>query len=231
LKNKVFCETEKRNNMSQLFTPKRAEQKIFKLAIFQDGIWDMQIGGMIMLFSFYPITRKLLGPGWNLFLIFGLLAILLVIGATLKRTVSNPRKGLVKFGKGQKSKMLTMRLIVLVIFLVSSALAIVLIMQIYRGPNWGENTPEWLRLLGMDIVFGLFAVAIFSVVSGVFRMWRPFIYGLLLGGSVVATGALTVYGGPEFNYPFAIAGGIILAIGLGLLIRFVRNYPIPGEGA
>jgi len=217
--------------MSQLFTPKRAEQKIFKLAIFQDGIWDMQIGGMIMLFSFYPITRKLLGPGWNLFLIFGLLAILLVIGATLKRTVSNPRKGLVKFGKGQKSKMLTMRLIVLVIFLVSSALAIVLIMQIYRGPNWGENTPEWLRLLGMDIVFGLFAVAIFSVVSGVFRMWRPFIYGLLLGGSVVATGALTVYGGPEFNYPFAIAGGIILAIGLGLLIRFVRNYPIPGEGA
>jgi len=216
--------------MSQLFTPNKAERKIFQFAIFQDGIWDMQIGGMIMLFSFYPVTRRLLGVGWNLVLIFGLLAIVLVIGATLKRAVSNPRMGLVKFGKSQKSKILTMRVIIFGIFLVSSALAIVLIMQIFR-PNWGPNTPEWLRLLGMDIVFGLFAVAIFSVLSGVFRMWRPFIYGLLLGSSLVATGALRVYGGPEFNYPFAIAGGVILAIGLGLLLRFVRVYPIPGEGA
>jgi hypothetical protein len=217
--------------MSQLFTPKNAEQKIFRLAIFQDGIWDMQIGGMIMLFSFYPITRRLLGPGWNLVLIFGLLGFLLVIGATLKRTISNPRMGLVKYGKSQKSKLLTMRMIIFGIFLVTSALAIALILQIFRGPDWGPNAPEWLQLLDMDIVFGLFAVAIFSLVSAVFRMWRPFVYGLLLGGSLIATGALAVYGGPEFNYPFAIAGGIILTIGLGLLLRFVRTYPIPAEDA
>jgi hypothetical protein len=215
--------------MSQLFTPKNVERKIFHLSIFQDGIWDMQIGGMIMLFSFYPVTRRLLGPGWNLVLIFGLLAIFLIIGATLKRTVSNPRMGLVKYGKSQKSKLLTMRLIIFGIFLVTSTLAIALILQVYRGPDWGPNTPEWLQLLGMDIVFGLFAIAIFSVLSGVFRMWRPFIYGLLLGGSLVATGALSVYGGPEFNYPFAIAGGIILAIGFGLMLRFVRTYQIPAE--
>jgi hypothetical protein len=216
--------------MSQLFTPNNAERKIFQLSIFQDGIWDMQIGGMILLFSFYPLTRRLLGPGWNLVLIFSLLAILLIIGAALKRTVSAPRMGLVKYGKNQKSKLLTMRLIVFSIFLVTSALAIVLIMQIFR-PNWGPNTPEWLHLLGMDIVFGLFAVAIFSVLSGVFRMWRPIIYGLLLGSSIVATAALTVYGGPEFNYPFAISGSIILLIGLGLLLRFVRTYQIPAEEA
>ena len=217
--------------MSQLFTPKNAEQKIFRLAIFQDGIWDIQVGGMIMLFSFYPITRRLLGPGWNLVLIFGLLAILLVIGATLKRTVSNPRMGLVKYGKSQNSKLLTMRLIIFGIFLITSALAIALIAQVFRGPNWGPNTPEWLQLLDMDIVFGLFVVAIFSLVSAVFRMWRPFIYGLLLASSLVASGALTVYQDPEFQYPFAISGGIIMAIGLGLLLRFVRTYQIPAEEA
>ena len=217
--------------MSQLFTPKNAERKIFKLAIFQDGIWDMQIGGMIMLFSFYPVTRRLLGPGWNLVLIFGLLGFLLVIGVTLKRTVSNPRMGLVKYGKSQKSKLLTMRVIIFGIFLASSALAVALIMQVYRGPNWGPNTPEWLLLLSMDIVFGLFVVAIFSLVSAVFRMWRPFIYGLLLGGSLVASGALSVYHGPEFQYPFAIAGGIIMTIGLGLMLRFMRTYQIPAEEA
>ena len=217
--------------MSQLFTPKTAERKIFKLAIFQDGIWDMQVGGMIMLFSFYPVTRRLLGPGWNLVLIFGLLGFLLVIGATLKRTVSNPRMGLVKYGKSQKSKLLTMRVIIFGIFLASSALAIALIMQVYRGPNWDPNTPEWLQLLSMDIVFGLFVVAIFSLVSAVFRMWRPFIYGLLLGGSLVASGVLSVYHGPEFQYPFAIAGGIIMTIGLGLMLRFMRTYQIPAEEA
>ena len=217
--------------MSQSFTPKNAEQKIFQLSIFQDGIWDIQIGGMIMLFSFYPITRRLLGPGWNLVLIFGLLAILLIIGVTLKRTVSNPRKGLVKYGKSQKSKLLTMRLIIFGIFLVSSVLAISLITQIFRGPDWGANTPEWLKLMGMDIVFGLFEVAIFSVISWAFRMWRPFIYGLLLGSSLVASRAQTIYHGPEFKYPFAIAGGIILVIGLSLLLRFMRTYKIPAEEA
>ena len=217
--------------MSQLFTPKKAERKIYQLAIFQDGIWDIQIGGMLMLFSFYPITRRLLGVGWNIFLILGLLAVLLIVGATLKRTVSTPRMGLVKFGQKQKSKLLTMRLIIFAIFLASSALAIALIVKAFQGPNWGPNTPEWLQMLDMDIVFGLVVVAIFSLVSAVFRMWRPFIYGLLWGASLVASGALTVYGGPEFNYPFAIAGGIILVIGLGLLLRFVRTYPIPSEGA
>jgi hypothetical protein len=217
--------------MSQLFTSKNAERKIFLLAIFQDGIWDMQIGGAIMLFSFYPVTRRLLGPGWNLVLIFGLLAILLIFGATLKRNVSKPRMGLVKYGQKQKSKLLTMRLIIFGIFLVSTALAISLIMQVFQGPNWGAKAPEWLQMLDMDIVFGLFAVAIFSLVSGVFRMWRPFIYGLLLGSGLVGSGALSVYGGPEFKYPFAIAGGIILVIGLGIFLRFVRTYQIPVEEA
>ena len=215
--------------MSQLFTPKNAERKIFRLAIFQDGIWDIQIGGMIILFSFYPVTRRLMGPGWNLILIFGLLAILLFIGATLKRTVSTPRMGLVKYGKSQKTKLRTMQLIIFAIFLTSSALAIALILKTFQGPNWGANTPEWLQLLDMDIIFGLVAVAIFSLVSAVFKMWRPFIYGLLLGSSLVASGALTVYQGPEFQYPFAIVGGIIIVIGLSLLLRFVRSYPIPTE--
>ncbi len=213
--------------MSQLVTPENAERNIFRLSIFQDGIWDMQIGGMIMLFSFYPVTRRLLGPGWNLVLIFGLLAVLLVIGAALKRTVSKPRMGLVRFGHKQKSRIRTMRWIIFTIFLASSALAIALIMQVFRGPKWSVNTPEWLQMLDMDIIFGLVAVAIFSLVSVFLRMWRPIIYGLLLGGSVVASGALTVYQGPEFQYPFAIAGGIILVIGIGLFIQFLNTYQVP----
>jgi len=217
--------------MSQLFTPKNAERRVFQLAIFQDGIWDMQIGGMILLLSFYPVTRRLLGPGWNLVLILSLLGILLIIGATLKRTVSTPRMGLVKFGKKQKSKLRTMQRIIFAIFLASTALAVALIVKVFQGPNWGPNAPEWLQLLDMDIVFGLVVVAIFSLVSAVFRMWRPFIYGLLLGSSLVASGALTVYHGPEFQYPFAIAGGIIMAIGLGLLLRFIRTYQTPAEEA
>ena len=217
--------------MSQRFTSKNAERKIFRLAIFQDGIWDMQIGGMIMLFSFYPVTRRLLGPIWNMFLILGLLGLLLFLGATLKRTLSTPRMGMVNFGKNQKSKLRTMQLVIFGIFLASTALALGLIVKVFQGPNWGPNTPEWLQLLDMDIVFGLVAVAIFSLVTVVFKIWRPFIYGLLLGGSLVASGALTVYQGPEFQYPFAIAGGIILAIGLSLLLRFVRIYPIPTESA
>ena len=65
-----------------------------------------------------------------------MLGFLLFIGAALKRTVSNPRMGLVKFGKNQKSKLLTMRLIIFAIFLASSALAIALIAKVFQGPTW-----------------------------------------------------------------------------------------------
>ena len=215
--------------MSHLFTPKNAERKIFRLAIFQDGIWDMQIGGMIMLFSFYPITRSFLGPVWNAILILSLLAVLLFVGATLKRTLSNPRMGLVKYGKKQKTKLRSMQLVIFGIFLASTVLAISLIMKTFQGPNWGTNVPEWFQALAMDFVFGLIIVAIFSLVSMVFKLWRPFIYGLLYAGGLVATAALTQV--HEFQYPFAIAGGIMMAIGLGMLMRFVRTYQIPTEEA
>jgi len=217
--------------MSQQITHENAERNIFRLSIFQDGIWDMQIGGMIILFSFYPVTRRLLGPGWNLVLIFGLLAILLSVGAALKRNVSKPRMGLVQFGKKQKSRIRTMRWIIFTIFLASSGLAIALILKVFQGPKWGANTPEWLQMLDMDIVFGLVAVSIFSLVSVFLRMWRPIIYGLLYGSSIVASGALSFYQGPEFQYPFAIAGGIILAIGVGLFLQFLHTYQVPTEEA
>lgn len=217
--------------MSQLFTPKNADQKIFRLAIFEDGIWDIQIGGMLMLFSFYPITRNLLGPIWNMVLILGLLGVVLFVGATLKRTLSTPRLGLVRFGQKQKSKQRTMQLIIFGIFLLTTALAIALILQTVQGPDWSENTPNWLQVLDMDIVFALVVVAIFSLVSAVYKIWRPFIYGLLFAGSMIASAALSVYQGTESQYPFAIAGGIIMAIGLGLLLHFVRTYQIPTEEA
>jgi len=146
--------------MSQIFTPKNAERKIFQLAMFQDGLWEIQIGGMIMLFSFYPITRRLLGLAWNLVLIFGLLAALLIFSAYLKRTVSNPRMGLVKYGKKQKSKLRRMQLTIFGIFLITSALAISLIMRTFQGVNWGANVPGWFQALYMDFVFGLIIVAI-----------------------------------------------------------------------
>ena len=217
--------------MSQLLTNQNVEQKIFRLSIFQDGIWDMQLGGTIILFSFYPVTRSMLGVVWNLILLFGLLAVLLTGGAKLKRTFSKPRMGLVRYGKKQKSKIRAMRFAIFAIFLASSVLAITLIMQVFQGPEWGRNTPEWLQLLDMDIVFGLVAVAIFSLVSVFLRMWRPLIYGLLLGSSLVASGALSAYQGPEFHYPFAISGGIILVIGVGIFLQFLRTYQVPVEEA
>jgi hypothetical protein len=217
--------------MSKPITHENVEQKIFRLSIFQDGIWDMQLGGTIMLFSFYPVTRSMLGVGWNLVLLFGLLALLIIGGATLKRNFSKPRIGLVRFGIKQQSKIRVMRLVIFTIFLASSTLAITLIMQVFQGPAWGEKTPEWLQVLDMDIVFGLVAVAIFSLLSVFFRIWRPFIYGLLLGSGLVASGALTVYQGTELHYPFAIAGGIILVIGIGSFIQFLRTYQVPAEEA
>jgi hypothetical protein len=60
---------------------------------------------------------------------------------------------------------------------------------------------------------------------------RLFIYGWLLGGGYLASVLLNT-GAPErLLLPLALAAGIILAIGVGLLIRFIRKYRVQSPEA
>ena len=41
---------------------KEAEKRAFRLANFEDGVTDINLGAVFLLLSLYPFTRKVLGP-------------------------------------------------------------------------------------------------------------------------------------------------------------------------
>lgn len=70
-------------------------------------------------------------------------------------------------------------------------------------------------------------VVVFSLIGYLFGVARLYLYGWLLGVGDLASTALNQARGLPFNLPMVISAGIILAIGVVLLVRFVRKYTIP----
>ena len=66
--------------MSHMLNASDAERRVYRLANFQDGVWDIYLGLMLVVMSVYPLTRSLLGPIWNVVLILALvLGLVLVV--------------------------------------------------------------------------------------------------------------------------------------------------------
>ncbi len=57
--------------MTQTLDMKNAEKQVFRLATFEDGIWEIYLGLFFTMMGFFPITRELLGPALNAVLISG----------------------------------------------------------------------------------------------------------------------------------------------------------------
>jgi hypothetical protein len=67
-----------------------------QLLNYEDGLWDILLGLVFLQLSLYPVTRRLLGPVWNLVLFLAVLAILVVGLTVVRRLVSVPRLGRVR---------------------------------------------------------------------------------------------------------------------------------------
>ena len=92
-----------------------------------------------------------------------------------------------------------------------------------QTPGSGPLSP---RSYLVGIVMLLVLVALFGGIAYVFVVNRLFLYGWLLGGGNLASVIMNQDAPEAFNLPLGLAAGVILLIGMGLLARFVRKYPI-----
>ncbi len=83
-----------------------------------------------------------------------------------------------------------------------------------------------VRSYMVEILALLFEVGLFSAIGYVFGVPRLFLYGWLLGGANLVSVILYRGGPAAFNWPVAIAAGVILLIGASLLVRMLRKYPV-----
>jgi len=200
------------------------QKRTLRMMNYEDGLWDLLLGFVFTLLAVYPVTRARFGPAWNVTLFVGVLLLGVAAYRIAQLRFSTPRLGYVEPRRSPALKL------VLGITIALVALTFGLVILTAARPDLLPNLtpsrgPLWLQSYLVEIVVMLALIGLFGGMAFIVGVPRLFLYGWLLGGANLAS-AIVNQGTPEaFNLPMGLAAGVILLIGLGLMIRFVRKYP------
>ncbi|MFW9987784.1 MAG: hypothetical protein ACFFC3_03940 [Candidatus Odinarchaeota archaeon] len=202
---------------------KSLERKAYR-SIFEDGLWDLFIGLIILSLGLSTFLSSILNLDdlW----IAVIPTLILNISAFLifylgKKFITIPRLGIVKFGPKRKSKQQKLRIILFAFFILNIVLLILPFTNLV-------NSIEFEPLI-MALILGLGAITLpFVVVAYFLDFTRLYIYAILAGLGFFFTELLyPIVGTPlDILLPFGITGGVIVAIGVYLFIRFLKNYQL-----
>lgn len=205
-------------------TLRDVQKKTMQLTTFEDGFWDLLLGLIFMALAMYPITREMFGPVLNLTLFLAILAILVIGQLVLRHYVSVPRIGYARPRRTPKMRVI----LVITILLVLLTLGLVLLTLLSPESPSPANlqAPTNVRSYAVEWIVFLVMGALFAGMGYVFGVTRLYFYGWLLGLSNLASVYMSHTAGWTFLIPSAGAAGIIILIGLALLVRFLRKYPV-----
>lgn len=208
--------------MSQSMSLKEAERRAFVTYTFSDGIWDIVFGLQMLIWGLAPLLEEAipLNDWWVAILAVPLMAFLVAA----KWVIITPRLGLVRFGQKRKAKVQT-----LILFLVIAlALAVVAgYFMFSAGPS-----PAFLRGLSLPVlVWAMLFLTGFGLAAYATSVPRLYVYGVVFALvyplRVIlrqATGTLVVS-----LLGYFVAAAILLTIGIVLLSKFLKQYPVQLE--
>ncbi len=200
---------------------KEIEKKAWT-SYFQDGIWDIFLGLILLSFGIIPFLEDMGVPYLLNYIIAMVPAYVVFYGG--KKYITVPRMGLVRFSSERKSKKrrATLALAASVIF--GFIVMLILITNIISLKS--------IILLGA-VLFGINAIVVFSIMAYFLDFKRLYIYGLFFASSIALVEFSRSYVGSKYDnlVGFGVFGGIMILIGAVYLIRFLHKYPKPAEAA
>jgi hypothetical protein len=217
--------------MSATLSLKQLEREAYR-SFFKDGLWDISLGTILLALavgtaiSRLGITRGYVIPDLHVIT----LSLYLVATAVLvvgKKYITIPRLGAVRFGSARKT-----RLSVSVLILAGSALlglVLFLLLSDRLAPGWLSG-----RVIGL-IAFGLNAIIVFSLLAYFLDFTRLYGYAVLWALAFPASEAVATHtalsGAFAFLFTIGAFSAVMLVTGCVLLVRFLRDYPIPAGAA
>jgi hypothetical protein len=180
----------------------------------RDGILDLVVGLTMLGFGINMNTES------SAFIVLSWIG--LILYGPLKSTITIPRMGYVQFDDARTRRS---QLLALLGIGIGTLILFVSFSLIMRGDNVSAEFDTWFREYYLLILGGIPAVAlaITAVQTGVYR---------LLGHSLLIL--VVIFAGIRLNISESFyvmgLGGVISLIGLWLLIRFMRQYPVQKEG-
>ena len=99
---------------------------------------------------------------------------------------------------------------------------------ILQEPVW-QKLPQWVSDFDVDLVFALIIIAFFGAIAYSMDVPRFYVHGTLIGVANFISAVLQVYYWVLYQWPMALAGFWIMAAGIYILLKFLKEYPIPKE--
>jgi len=195
---------------------KELERNII-ISYFKDGLWDIYGALLLLGFGLTMVT------GWDyLMLAFATLSVVLLL---LRKRVTVPRLGQVKFSLERQAK--TKRSILIAVVIGTFTMLLGMVFFVLASTN---ILPRWLDIwMGNYFLaaFGGMLALVVAVAAYIVGVWRYYIYAAL---TFIAYVFASILRPNDIEYmPILIAGSIILISGTIILMRFLRSYPLPSK--
>ncbi|UCF77806.1 MAG: hypothetical protein JSW03_06750 [Candidatus Eiseniibacteriota bacterium] len=223
---------------------RQAERKVFS-SVFDDGLWDMLVGSVVLMFAVIPpLSRLGLGDFWSSAMMVPVFAITYLIVRVVRKRVVAPRIGLVKLGQTHRSRLMRFNVVMMVVLTVGLILGLISAGNIDRPllslarqvlALLGVNSDLSMDARGMvySLRFGMTVLIAFSVAAFFLGFRRLYIYGVMLAVSpLVGEWLYRNAGVPHHGFPvtFGISAAVIIAAGLITFARLMRETSIASEG-
>jgi len=211
--------------MSRDINLKELERKAWR-SVFQDGLWDIYLGLLLMALAIYALLSKTKLPEAQQMVIYiGLMALSMLVLWAGKRFITLPRMGRVKFGPRGKTRRRKAAVLLAISVLVGALVSIVTSLGL-KG-NLSDGLP--LHLV-VPAAWALNMLVLFSLGAYFLDYDRLYLIGVLYALAVPLLIWLDEFAGIKLGFiALAVPAGIILIVGLVVLVRFLRDYPLPAE--
>lgn len=215
--------------MAQDIDLRKIERKVW-MRYFQDGLWDMFLGLLLLNMGMGPVlTDTSLPIPWIMILLGGFAALVLVAFWAAKKFITTPRLGRVEFGAARKAKLNKLRAAL------CFSLLLGVITAIFGGVAAVNGLPRWAALIPIPAyIWAVQCIIVFAIAAYAMDVSRFYAYGVLYG-LTFPVAVLWVESnwlvGPScaFAITYGLAAGAMVLIGAMLFVRFLRRYPLPRE--
>ncbi len=199
---------------------KKIEKKAWT-SYFQDGLWDIFLGLVLLNFGIAPIIEDLTGTIYEISY-YAILIIAFIIFYGGKKYITAPRLGRAKFSVERKSK----RKKTIIVLTLSVLFGLIMLILTSTDFLSFKNTIQFIA-----IIFGINAIIVFSIMAYFLDFNRLYLYGWFFAGSIILTELSRNYVGTIYDnvLGFVIFGGIMILIGIIYFIRFLQKYPLTHE--
>ena len=202
---------------------KALEKKIYR-SFFQDGLWDIFWGLILLSFAAQSAYSSLGLPYPLDHAIIPALAVLtLELG---KRYLTIPRLGKVRFGPQRRAQLQKGKTVLFILV----TLALLILILAIPALSLSQPNPD-SEVIVRSLMMGLVITAALGIIAFFQGFSRLYVYAIVFGLSLPVSQILKGKVAPPWEewLAFGIPAVVMLAVGFVLLFRFLSTFKLKGE--